>query len=151
MIAIKFREDTRVKPHIVMRSLRNVVVLDIAGRTAIANPVEFEETCSTFKYDPGGMFWQEVYEYKFRFRDGFTVGVNAQHFDLFCSSIESAQTRTQKGKTYYKIHGKHWCLCLTPERMDVLRAWAAETEEEAEAVFDGFLRKKKESRCARTT
>lgn len=142
MILIKFAPETHVKPHIVMKSLRNVVVADIGGRFAMTNPVASEETCASYRFDPGGIFWPGVPEYKFRFRDGFSVLVNVQYFDLFCMAIEKAQTRVERGKAYYKIHGWTFCLCLTPERMDKLREWATDIEEEADAVFDAFMAKK---------
>lgn len=109
--------ESGVKIHLTgSKAVANEVKADLESRFGpmVLDEVEYNSCL----WDPGGlaMIDDEV----FSFPVGSTViDCRAQHFDMFVDRIQQYNFRGDT--SYFKIHGKYFCHCLTFEEFSLLK------------------------------
>jgi hypothetical protein len=65
---------------------------------------------------------------------GAKLGFESREVSFFLHDIEGLKVRDDIGVPYYKIHGRHHCVCLLPEHRDTLLKQMRERLQEAIAI-----------------
>jgi len=85
-----------------------------------------EESNPNCGWDPGGMLMIDDEDFEFAL-ENMTIECKAQHFDMFATYIQKYEPRGDKTK-YIKIHGNYWCICITVDEFENLKALVANPE-----------------------
>lgn len=77
--------------------------------------------------------------------DGLEIDIPATDVEEILEKAENLSVRNEIGKSYYKLHGFHRCICLTPEQrqelVDALKAILPEANAIASAENEEFNKK----------
>ena len=85
-----------------------------------------EEDGNDCSWDPGGMLMTGDAEFTFPL-DNITIVCKAQHFEYFAAYLDDYSPRGDKVQ-YVKIHGRYFCICITPEEFESLKALVDDPE-----------------------